>query len=228
MSRVDKGTGEVCGVVTYVCNKVNSLTVPAGFYNQKRASNAVGMYYERYVAFVLGGSRVFNPNAQCPDVQLSSRMPEEQNLLFEVKAGHRTNGIVLKERQLEIFSEFGNCFYAVVFHQSDDIQKRWDKGTTTRKVIRKELETPSSFFIVPAHLMLEFYAKNEHRKQPMPHYQYSNEYYISMKESHMKTTFADYETHIPKVIDDDRGVYVMSDKLTIDQTRTKHPFVIRI
>ncbi len=193
-SCVNAETGSVFGVVSHVCKKVNSLTMPAGFYDKRRASNAVGIFYERYVAYLLGGSKTFNGNASSPDVQLPHPDSLEKSLLFEVKAGHRTNGIVLKRKQLEIFSQFNNCLYAVIFHQCADIQKRWEGSKTSKKDIRQELENPSSIFIVPTILMLDFYRKFSHREQPMPHYRGGNETYVSMKESHMRTAFEEYKT----------------------------------
>lgn len=225
-SCVNTDTGNVFGVVSHVCNRVNSLVMPAGFYDKKRASNAVGIFYERYVAYILGGSKTFNPNAQSPDVQLPHPDSLEQSLLFEVKAWHRTNGIVLKRRQLELFSRFNNCLYAVVFHKVPDIQKRWEESRNMKKTIRQELAEPSSIFIVPAQLMLDFYAKNAHREQPMPHYKEADETYVSMKESHMQKAFYEYETDSDKVMG--RSMHIISNDLTIDDSRMEYPFIIRI
>lgn len=225
-SYVNPETGNVFGVVSHVCNRVNSLIMPTGFYDRKRASNVVGIFYERYIAYILGGSKTFNPNAQCPDVQLPHGDSLEQSFLFEVKAGNRTNGIVLKKKQLDVFSRLNNCLYAVVFHKVPDIQKRWEESRNAKKNIRQELADPSSIFIVPPQLMLDFYQKNLEREQPMPHYKYSNETYISMKESHMKTAFQEYETNSLKTIE--RCVHIISDSLGVDSTRSEHPFIIRI
>jgi len=159
-SYVNPETGNVFGVVSHVCNRVNSLIMPTGFYDRKRASNVVGIFYERYIAYILGGSKTFNPNAQCPDVQLPHGDSLEQSFLFEVKAGNRTNGIVLKKKQLDVFSRLNNCLYAVVFHKVPDIQKRWEESRNAKKNIRQELADPSSIFIVPPQLMLDFYQKN--------------------------------------------------------------------
>ena len=129
----------------------------------------MGRFYECYIAYLLGGTKTFNPNAQCPDVQLPSADGIlEKHLLFEVKAGHRTNGIVLKKNQLDIFETLMNCYYAVVFHQSKDIQARWSEGRKSQQAIRKELENPSSIFIVPPQLMLEFYIAHLKSAQPLP------------------------------------------------------------
>ena len=58
-------TGEVFGVVTHTCKRVSSLIAPRELYKKKRVSNAVGLLYEHYIAFLLGGSRTLNANAQC-------------------------------------------------------------------------------------------------------------------------------------------------------------------
>lgn len=223
---VNPETGSVFGVVSHVCNRVNSLTMPAGFYDKKRASNAVGIFYERYIAYILGGSKTFNPNAQSPDVQLPHEDSLEKSLLFEVKAGHRTNGIVLKRKQLDLFSRFNNCLYAVVFHKVPDIQKRWETSRSIRKTIRQELADPSSIFIVPAQLMLDFYTENAHREQPMPHYKEADETYVSMKESHMQRAFYAYDTDSPKIAS--HGIHLISDDLTVDATEPTSPRIIRI
>lgn len=225
-SSVSSETGGVFGVVSHTCKKVESLIMPSGFYDKKRVSNAVGIFYERYVAYILGGSKTFNPNAQSPDVQLPHPESLEQSLLFEVKAGHRTNGIVLKHKQLLSFSRFNNCLYAVVFHEVARIQERWETSKTEQKAIRQELAKPSSVFIVPAKLMVDFYNANIEREQPMPHYGDANETYLSMKESHMMRAFEEYDTHMTKT--SDRGMHIISNDLGLDPTRTEHPFIIRI
>lgn len=192
LEHTDPDTGNVVGVVNVVSRQVRSLIMPAGYYNHKRASGAVGVFYEQFIAYILGGSRSSNASAQTPDVQLSTGN-HAHDLLFEVKAGHRTNGIVLKRRQLETFSRLSNCSYAIVFHQSSDIQRRWESSPTARRTIRQELkDNYSSLYIVPPELLLEFYEQNHGREQPIPN-TCSGETYISVKESHLARAFAEYK-----------------------------------
>jgi hypothetical protein len=148
------------------------------------------------------------------------------NLLFEVKAGHRTNGIVLKRRQLEVFSRLSNCAYAVVFHQSPDIQKRWSSSRNAKKTIRQELENDySSLFIVPPELLVKFYETHQSREQPMPHYEQSTETYISMKESHMRKLFDEYDGPVDKT--SHGRFHIISSDVVLDASRERPPYIFR-